>query len=280
MSDRALLIGIDKYLYFPKQSLNGCRTDALAVKDYLTGSCGFDDRKIQTLFDAKATREAIGEHLEILLDGLERGDRVLLYTSGHGAQVASAHPLAIEPDGLDEVLCPHDFRWEDPASALRDKELNALFRVVPEGVQFIWLSDACHSGDSERGLPSFEERAGKDTAKVLVPEDRVTRKALSHIRSRAAARPRVLPGAVTENHVALIAACQPGQTATETYRYDGGRAQGAFTHNLLRALSERSPASLAALTEAVAQRLDDDEFTQTPGAYGDREIISGRFFKK
>jgi hypothetical protein len=97
---------------------------------------------IRLLTDVRATKTAIVERLNLLVSGARPRDRLVFHYSGHGAQMPTRNPAA-EVDKLDEVICPVDFDWSDE-HAIRDKDFYKIFAAVPDGVEFIWISDSCH----------------------------------------------------------------------------------------------------------------------------------------
>src|SRR5450759_3295145 len=144
--NRALLVGINEYP--DPNKLNGCVNDATDMQAFLQGICGFAPAAIRLLADSDATTKAILDGLAWLIAGVGAGDRLLLHYSGHGAQMPTRNPQQ-EIDGLDEVICPVDFNWSDE-HAIRDKQFFQMFTSLPQGLEFVWVSDSCHSGDLYR----------------------------------------------------------------------------------------------------------------------------------
>src|SRR5262249_33204890 len=140
--NRALLVGINAY---PGNELHGCVNDVTDMAEFLVGHCGFDEGDIRLLTDSRATTDAIKERLNWLLDGLKAGDRVVFHYSGHGAQfpIRGANGKVTR---VDECICPVDFDWTEE-HAIRDKQFGDMFKLIPSGVDFEWVSDSCFSGD-------------------------------------------------------------------------------------------------------------------------------------
>ena len=237
--NRALLVGINQY---PSSPLRGCVNDVVDMANFLVTSCGFVEPDIRLLTDSRATTEGILDRLGWLLTGLRSGDRVLFHYSGHGAQMATRNPQG-EIDGLDEVICPVDFDWSDE-HAIRDKDFNRLFSTVPDGVEFVWISDSCHSGDLTRAIPPPRKIFARKT--LIPPADlnwriqtagRLTRRALGMV--RAGQGP----------NVALIAGCKDNQESADAEF--NGKPNGALTYFLLGEL--KTPNGLSeSLTQVVA----------------------------
>jgi metacaspase-1 len=271
--DRALLVGINAY---PTQPLKGCLNDINDMREELVERHGFSLADIVVLHNGDATRDTIEMELGRLVKNLDPGDRVLFHYSGHGVQMESADPVA-EPDGLDEVICPIDFDWDEPRTALRDKDIHQIFQVVPGGVQFVWISDSCHSQGLTRAFAGHEPVRSKS----LVPPPEVAAR-LESIRARLSARlravapePRVLARAWMAAHVGLLAACSSHRTAVETTF--GGRPNGAFTRLFLDTLVAQPDQSLVDLVRAVAVKTA--RYDQTPQAEGEDAILDQPFFR-
>ena len=84
----ALVVGINRYKDPKIPRLKYAEADARAVKERLV-QVGFPERNIRSLLGHEATREAILMALEEDLNPrMERGDRLFIYFSGHGASTA------------------------------------------------------------------------------------------------------------------------------------------------------------------------------------------------
>ena len=84
--DRALLIGIGKYK-LPKHDLPGIEKDIRAMTE-IVRDIGFETSQIKILVDSDATLDGIRNAIRSwLIQGVTESDRVLLYYSGHGAQI-------------------------------------------------------------------------------------------------------------------------------------------------------------------------------------------------
>eukprot|EP01054_Gregarina_sp_Poly1_P010876 Gregarina_sp_Poly_1__10875@NODE_847_length_5991_cov_96_588623_g612_i0_p5_GENE_NODE_847_length_5991_cov_96_588623_g612_i0NODE_847_length_5991_cov_96_588623_g612_i0_p5_ORF_typecomplete_len152_score20_30Peptidase_C14/PF00656_22/7_1e33Raptor_N/PF14538_6/0_056Raptor_N/PF14538_6/2_7e02Peptidase_C13/PF01650_18/0_056_NODE_847_length_5991_cov_96_588623_g612_i054865941 len=72
------------------------------------------------------------------------GDVLFFHYSGHGSQKPSLDGRQYESDGLDETICPLDFRKHGD---IRDDEIaKKLIVNLPPGVRLFCVMDCCHSG--------------------------------------------------------------------------------------------------------------------------------------
>jgi hypothetical protein len=262
MKDRALLVGINEY---PGSPLHGCVNDVTDMAEHLVSRCGFAADSVRLLTDARATTAEIVARLHWLMD-VEPNGRVFFHFSGHGTQIANRNNQA-EVDGLDEAICPVDFDWS-PERMLTDDRLLGIFKRLPGGTLFNWVSDSCHSGDLSRGLPGGPKNAAR---RMLPPADMAWR-----IRT-AKAKQIALHGhreALAANGVSIgfVSACRSDQTASDTAM--NNRPCGALTHFLLEAFNQL-PAGTA-LNDVVAhaaRALSSAGFSQQPQVEGSRAAV-------
>ena len=272
--DRALLIGINKY---PGAPLSGCVNDVTDMANFLKDQCGFAMNNIRLLTDARATKSAIVERLNFLVNGARPGDRLLFHYIGHGAQMPTRNPAA-EVDKLDEVICPVDFDWSDER-AIKDKEFYKIFATVPEGVEFVWISDSCHSGDLSKDFPRADHRY-----KTLLPPadiDWRLQTARELLRtSPAKIKTTSFAGAAKELNVALISGCKSNETAADAVF--NNRPNGALTYYLLEELKAANglQAPLADLIKQVAKAVAGYSKTQHPQLEGSKAIAGKPFAAK
>jgi metacaspase-1 len=224
--DRALLIGIDHYRFI-ERGLLGCVNDVRAVKSFLIDRCRFSGSSIRTIPEEEATGSRIVYELKTLVAGIVAGDRVVFHFSGHGAQFPTFSQQN-EPDGLDEMICPVDFR-PTAGNGVRDRDFRRIFAGVPPGVGFVWISDSCCSGDLAL-LLKLAVNAG--LRHVLPPEAIVL--AIERAK-KLGLEPLSLRGAANQLNLVLLSACRPNGTAHETSV--NGESRGLFTALLLNRLS-------------------------------------------
>jgi metacaspase-1 len=263
--NRALIVGINTY---PSAPLDGCVNDVNDLAQFLVQKCRFNMADIRLLTDNRATKAAIVERLGWLLNGVQKGDRLLFHYSGHGVQFPTRNPAG-EVDGLDEAICPVDFDWTDDHT-IRDKDFYQLFSSVPDGVEFVWISDSCHSGDLSRALPP----QGVKYRRMLPPAD-------IHWRLQTAKQQKIrgltMPGAAANVHAALIAACRSDQEAADARFH--GRPNGALTYFLLQELKQASGLTepLMTVITNVTKALAQNGYVQVPDAEGDPSLTAKGF---
>ena len=262
MANKALLVGIDAYP--PPNQLHGCINDIKDMTQYLIAERGFNAADIETVTDKQATTANILAALEAFVTSLKPGDRALFHYSGHGAQMPTK--TSGEPDGLDEVICPVDFDWSS-RHAIRDDQFNRLFAKVPNGVEFVWVSDSCHSGNLERDvLPAGQK------AREITPPPKIAER-IEELRNGGTRLRRLT--APSRLHVALISGCKSTQTSADATIH--GRGNGAATYYLLHELKQHPNAPLSDIVPAVVQALRDARFSQEPQLAGSA-ALRGRAF--
>ncbi len=147
--NRALLIGIDRYLY--TNDLIGTENDVSMMQELLIQYKGFKLSEITTLLNEEATFSNINKEMERLAKETRKGDKILFYFSGHGFQIDDAN--GDEPDNKDEVLITHDASYNGDEHApllaslnmITDDQLALFFNQLDDrNVEVI--VDACHSG--------------------------------------------------------------------------------------------------------------------------------------
>ncbi|HVD99914.1 MAG TPA: caspase family protein [Cytophagaceae bacterium] len=149
-------IGIDKYKN-PSMSLNFARDDAEAFVDSIRKGTGnlFQKTEIHTLYDEKATRQAVLDTLEALSKKIAPQDVFLFYYAGHGSMTEDKF-----------YFITHECtRLYDPLNleknAISDAEMQDKLKHIKALKQII-IMDACQSGGSVELLAmrgSMEEKA-------------------------------------------------------------------------------------------------------------------------
>ncbi len=229
--DRALIIGINAY---PGDSaLEGCKTDAENMYQFIQEVWNYKPQQIKMLTDEAATRQAIlATFDDWLINGSQPGDRILFYYSGHGSTLADNN--SDEGDGIDEVLCPIDSVGNDQksrgANMLRDDDINTRLRQLPER-QVIFISDSCHSGTITRSLDSNQRKSHTRVKRLIFPDQPRLKP-----QARSIGRPEPANNfAAPLNNVIAYSAVAPNQKAL-----DGGPRGGIFTNLFIKAIRDKA----------------------------------------
>ncbi len=137
-------------------NLDGPRNDVREMRVLLEQKYGFTE--ITALVDQDATRDAILQNIESLIDRSARGDVLFIYYSGHGSRVRNSKNG--EAKGYDESIVPADSNAGAPD--IRDKELARHFlNALDKGVVLTAIFDSCHSGSIARGGPTPKRKSGR-----------------------------------------------------------------------------------------------------------------------
>jgi Caspase domain len=132
----ALLIGINQYISDKLEDLEGAEPDAQAIKAYLETSLGVPTSQIKTLFNEKATREAIIVGLRDLKQDprINRGDPILIYYAGHGS--AAEAPAGWETEDNEiQLLISHDALCESggkTVAGIPDRTIGVLLEQIAQ----------------------------------------------------------------------------------------------------------------------------------------------------
>ncbi|MBX3159458.1 MAG: caspase family protein [Deltaproteobacteria bacterium] len=252
MSNRALLVGVNSYA--KQTALRGCINDCTDVGAALTAGANVRSEDIVELLDARATKHDILGALRKMIAGLAPGDSGYFHFSGHGVQMPTDDPE--EPDGLDEVLCPHEFDWT-PETGITDNEVLDVLAALPLDRRMVVTIDSCHSGDQARAL------IPKGRPRTLPPPPNLRRRGAVPLGLRGIAK--------TAPSVAFLSAVSPWQLAIDTSF--GGRDNGAFTNEFLRRLREVPGTTLTDAALAIEPALRG--YNMTPVAEnGDVRYLS------
>lgn len=229
----AILIGIDKYSppsdYKPSSNairidfrdLDGCKNDARSMASVIASKFAFPAANIDTLFDEKASREAILKSFNDLLNRCKKGDVAFIYYAGHGSQMKNSK--SSEGDGKDETFVPSD-TWKEGVSDIRDKEFAIICnRFLDKGIKLTVITDCCHSGSLSRG--------------PIVP-GKFRYIASGNFDSNDPSRPTP-PETRSDGSFLIISAAQDNEFAQEQ-KDDKGDDHGAFTIALLTALNQQT----------------------------------------
>jgi hypothetical protein len=258
MANKALLVGINKY---PDAPLRGCVNDVDDAANLMVERGLFTKNQVRKLVDGRATTAAIRERLEWLVGSAKPGDKLLFWYSGHGTMLPT-RSLSGDVVANACAICPVDFDWT-PDHALTTSDFAEIFRNIPEGVIFQWVSDSCHSGDLTRAISNGGEyRAPRQ---YPMPADIAWRKETA---CSLGIEPKSFDKAMPEGlQGAFISGCQADQTSSDAFLK--GKYCGALSAALLERLDtvwQGEP--MTVLVEEVHAQLEREKFSQNPQLHG------------
>lgn len=270
---RALLIGINNYLYPGWPRLGGCQRDVQEMQRVLTTRFGAPPDRVRVLDERLATRSGIEGALEKLLVDARPGDTVIFAYSGHGASVADRDPRGKyerrdETNGLDECLIPIDApNYKDarfPDAVVRDDFIEDMLAALVQKVRaggapgsVVFIFDSCHSG----GMSRAALIAGQSVR--TVPE------ANEYFSKNAAG---ASAGVLAQGHRAgregwvVLAACRSDQQARDS------KEGGVFTQTLLAALQDKRLTERWNYTDLMQLVTGAPGLQQSPQSDGDRAL--------
>ncbi|MDP9199947.1 MAG: caspase family protein [Pseudomonadota bacterium] len=233
-TSHALLIAINDYAVPSIPDLRGAVNDVELVARVLETRLEFDRKGITFLKDSQATRIAILDAIDELVEKAGPDDRVYFHFSGHGSQAPDRD--GDEDDELDETIVAYDSR-KPGIPDITDDELNSRFaRLRTRNVLLVF--DSCHSGTVTRSISEIRTRA--------IPAD--DRGDLYQTTTRAAVAVETLP------HVLMTGA--PAHQQALDGPVDQGGFYGLFTYSLVRSLEANGPGASAEIVhEGVKQEL-------------------------
>jgi hypothetical protein len=233
-------------------SLQGPLTDVAAMHVLLQETYGFTD--IRELKDEQATRQGILDAINQLIADTQKGDRVVIYYSGHGSQRLDSKS---SKDQRDQTIVPID-AWKG-VKDIRDKELAQLFDkiVFDKQARLTAIYDSCNSGTMARGITESVERT------LPYDDDDVAKEQGAVLESDLKRIPQ-------QGDAIILAAAGPTQSAVEARYPEDGQVHGAFTRALIRVLRQNSQAlSAEDVVSAVSSMLHADPLDfQQPSVEG------------
>lgn len=148
---KALLIGINRYVNLIGNDLAGCVSDVALVRQLLIERYGFLDADVESLTDETPetpTRSSILAALDRLVLRTGAGDRVVLYYAGHGSRVRNPR----RPSGYSETIVPRDSgRAQLPNRDILNDELRSYLRRLTDCTPYVTIIfDCCHSATLHR----------------------------------------------------------------------------------------------------------------------------------
>jgi hypothetical protein len=151
----AIMIGIAAYRHL--RSLSKTTTDAHDLHDLLAQS-GYHPANLALLLDGQATKAAISDKLDWLARRAEPDDTVVIFFSGHGAQLVGGF-------WPGEYLCPVEAALDKVKDTfISDEEFTTALQAIHAGRLVVFL-DACHAGGiGEPKDPTMQVKAGLSEA--------------------------------------------------------------------------------------------------------------------
>ncbi|MGH2542511.1 MAG: caspase family protein [Ardenticatenaceae bacterium] len=301
MAKKAFLVGINTFTR-PTYRLRGCINDTIAMKENLTSYFGFEEDEIKVVHDQDATRKGIRGGLNWLIEGAQPGDVLVFHFSSHGTQVPDDSEDEMEVQ--DEVIVPYDHDWDNP---FRDDHLRETFAAIPEGVNFTFIADCCHSGSIQRALLEQEidfkprylqppaKKRDRITEAYIKREDAADAYAAEHLMELLAEVPREQWKEKTKEYLALLrkqfrenkfrvvpyerhfllAACEDRQTAADAHLE--GDYRGAFSWAISKTIREANgELTYDDLVRGVGGHLKD--FDQIPQLECPADVRVARLF--
>ena len=274
MAKKALLVGIN----YPgtTHALRGCVNDVMMVSDLLTKHFGFAAKEKRMLTDESATTDAILERLEWLVTGAQPGDILHFHYSGHGSQmIDTKYDSDVEPDGLDEILCPIDLNWRD--KVITDDKLKSIFNRVPAGVHLTVVLDCCHSGSGLDHSNQYQPLGPAATREFAA--DSPNRSRLLPMPADIANRgvgldlkPRSRAVRSVDNNAMLISGCQPHQTSADAWI--DNKYCGAATYSFIKTMKKYGyNVSYKKMVDEMNKFMKDHNFTQRPELNGNQDAF-------
>lgn len=273
MKKSGFLVGINDYPG-SQNDLQGCINDSTNVYDILVKYYGFAPSDITLLSNKRATRKAIIDGLQKLVESAVSQDVLVFHYSGHGSQIRDMEGDELK-DGKDEIICPWDFDWE--GKYIKDDDLAGLFGELKKGVHLEVILDSCHSGTGTRellvdktkiGLMGTVAAAGINPwaspwcirPRYLAPPADIALRADEIFGAELPVRKIGRLGGI--NHV-LWAACRSNQYSADAEI--GGRPSGAFTYFFCKHIRDSGGRiGRSDLLKRVRASLKHEGFSQVP----------------
>lgn len=281
---KAVLVGIN----YPGTShaLRGCVNDVMLMSDMLTRNFGFKSNEKRVLTDASATTKNILERLEWLVHDAQPGDVLFFHFSGHGSQIIDqTYDDDVEPDGMDEIICPIDLDWRE--NVIRDDDFRRIFNKVPAGVNLTVVLDCCHSGGGIDSKDAYQTFGRAEVLEVDDPMRSVNRSRELPMPFDIANRGMGLDLAVKNQGIRnaqgeqvgiLISGCQSHQTSADSYI--GNKFMGAATYFLVRNLQKAGyDLDYKTLVTHMNEELKQFGYSQRPELNGDERLFEHKFLK-
>lgn len=271
----ALLIGVGRYSYLPKASLEGPPFDVQALQAVLSQRWGFDPRNITVLLDEKATKPAILAAIDDLAARTSPGDFVFIYFSGHGTSGYDQTFKEVGMDGNTGALVPADFKAASIADLKKgliigSRDLRPRLMRLDGQRDILVAFDSCFSGNAARALFA----AGQ--ARYVAPEQLVAGQARAAGSAAAEDESRGAPAGPDAPYpyrtLVYLSAASKSERAMDIggdlirsgrIKTVDGRPHGAFTNAFIHGLSGAADTNRdGTVTNEELYRFVKDEVTE------------------
>jgi uncharacterized caspase-like protein len=151
----AIIIGISDYKQV--SDLQYADKDALAFQNFLLSDAGGKTPKtnIETFINENATRNNIADAISLLIEKAKPGDRAYFYFAGHGDMEVQTQ---VENGLLLLYNSPNGGYFGMKHDVLEVFELKRYLSPLAEnGIEMIFIVDACHSGNLKGGIKGVEQ---------------------------------------------------------------------------------------------------------------------------
>ncbi|MEO6612116.1 MAG: caspase family protein [Chitinophagaceae bacterium] len=151
----AIIIGISDYKQV--SDLQYADKDALAFQNFLLSDAGGKTPKpnIETFINDNATRNNIADAISLLIEKAKPGDRAYFFFAGHGDMEVKTQ---VENGLLLLYNSPNGGYFGMKHDVLEVFELKRYLSPLAEnGIEMIFIVDACHSGNLKGGIKGVEQ---------------------------------------------------------------------------------------------------------------------------
>ncbi len=281
---QALLIGVAQYP--GDMALEGPVNDVELIRELLVQSEHFGEENISELINERATKSNIVKALNNLRETTERGDKVVIYFSGHGTSAMDNKIQADIPPNTG-ALVPFDISTVSSRKQLNERLLVGSRDLRPvlsdldkAGVEILVLVDACYSGNVVRGKKNVGPLPFKfmDFSELLIKLS--LRNKSTELESTSANTPELIEtNSYPYRNVFMISAANEGQTAQDIpsnwlgqFPTVDSKPHGAFTDSLVRALTglyadskaNNTKTTLTDLHSATTRLMKERKFLSRP----------------
>lgn len=237
--------------------LNGCINDALNVKKLLE-SWGFD---ITLMTDSTGgpfypSKNNIINQVTSSISKLNSNDVLIIYYSGHGAQIADTN--GDEISGKDSVIVPINVQAQGYIS---DDYIRSLLVPAPTDSKILGVFDSCNSGSVCDLRYNYY-----DTSYRINPGDKLSPLNVRINTSINGNYPE------TNANILSLSGCKDDQLSYETV-LENGKVGGALTYCLLKYLYETTPnVTIEQILLNVRDMLKSYGFNQVPSLMSGKTI--------